>query len=447
LSPNAAAELTPIAWKRSEIPSLQPRLKNLPVEPMAENKYVSGNTNIQSEVKPAQEPSNKPASSKLVLQPMSSLPAIASASLEPMMAGPDDIPALRDVNPSLPSLSSPSAVSPAVFQPVDEQGMNAGNLGTQGNATDSADMTATAKKSGKVKAEKPPRPVVYYTPLPAIAVFPVLKHGTNVMFSDVPVVFAKELSRRLELQAPGTQVLNPYYTVESMQAKGIDHLYQKMMKEYRFAGRPDPVTLDYLLKQLTANSDRPISRVFFVEADLDTNEPMSPKGPGGVVDRVRNVFDGSTPDFMKYYVRSHVQVYDTENPNMPQVWNFDWKYPVRAERFNNVTTSVFSDSDSLRAFNETSGMLSKAALLVLPKSVYMDEHVDSSVQGYLAGRGNAQDPQSQLEPGMHPISTATPESGETDENNIGLRARSGRPKRPVTESTRQVINQVNKWLY
>ncbi|MEB3288054.1 MAG: hypothetical protein VKJ04_11190 [Vampirovibrionales bacterium] len=369
----------------------------------------------------------------------SSAQAVSLAASPRIDINADAPMAESSLEPGLQSLEyKPSEYKPSEYKPAESQAQN-------------QNLTASAESAHR-KKEKPPKSVVYYTPLPAIAVFPVVKHGNSHMFSDVVNVFAREFALRLEGMAPGTRVLNPFYTLENLKGQGLYRDYQKLVESYLYAGRPDPVTMDYFLKRMSLGSDEPISRVFFVEADLDNNEPMAAKGFGGAVDRIRNVFDGSMPDHMKYYVRGHIQAFDTEDPTMPRIWRFNWHRSLRADRFNNVTPSVYADSDALRVFSENSSFLSKEAMLVLPKAVYMDEHVDTAVQGRLAKDDAAQpaSPELQALPSdtaMKPAGYA--DSGETGVHNTDttdekprLRDATQRPREPLAESGKKLFNRI-----
>lgn len=296
-----------------------------------------------------------------------------------------------------------------------------------------SDTDAEPDAKSKSKKEKPPKSIVYYTPLSAIAVFPVVKGGYNQSFYDLPILFSQELSMMMEQKAPGTKVMNPVYTVEEIKAKGLSHVYDKIMNSYKIAGRPDPIQLNYLLQQL-GSPDEPISRVFFVEADLDISNPMSPKGFSGAREKFRNLFDGSIPSNMKYYVQSHVQVFDSENPRMPMVWNFRWRRSFRVDGFENMTPSVYQEADSQRVFIGASHFLGREILVLMPKAVYMEEHVDTSVQGQLASGNSASNTAGQI-----PVSQTGENPNETGEAMLLLKEKKAKPKRPVTETARETL--------
>jgi hypothetical protein len=218
---------------------------------------------------------------------------------------------------------------------------------------------------------------VSYSPLSAVVVFPVVKHGQERAFGDLPLLFAREYAQRIELRAPETKVYNPIYTVDELRIRGFGHVYDQVMRYYIKAGRPEPTALDYLLKQLTEGG-QPVARVIFVEADLDMGQPDA---PSGVLERLNGWATDGTPKQMRYFVRSRLQVFDAESPEFPMVWGGSWSRPVTANRFMNVTPSVYADSDSQQAFARVSREMSRELLLVTPREVYMAPQYDVAVQG------------------------------------------------------------------
>jgi hypothetical protein len=221
---------------------------------------------------------------------------------------------------------------------------------------------------------------ISYSPLPAIAVFPVIKHGKEKAFSDLPLLFAREYAERMEQKVPGTKVYNPVYTVDELRLKGLGHVYDKIMDYYKKAGRPEPTALDYLLKQISTDG-KTISRVIFVEADLDMNQPDAATS---LIERAQALLSDGTPKQMKYFVRSRLQIFDAETPSFPMVWAGSWDRSIKVDRFYNVTGSVYDESDSEQSFAKLSRQMSREILYVTPKDVYMIPVYDTSVQGKLA---------------------------------------------------------------
>lgn len=239
-------------------------------------------------------------------------------------------------------------------------------------------VTPAGKAAKEIKNLKP----VAYTPLQAIAIFPVVKHGNEKAFGDLPLVFAREYAQRMEGKAPDTKVYHPIYTVDEIRMRGMGHVYDQIMDYYIKAGRPEPAAMDYLLKQL-AQDGKTISRVIFVEADLDMTHPDDSTGP---MERVNHWLTDATPSQMKYFVNSRLQVFDAENPSFPMLWGGSWRRSIKTNTFFNVTPSVFSDSDSQQAFSKVSREMSRELLFLTPKEVYMAPQYDTSVQGELVSK-------------------------------------------------------------
>ena len=63
---------------------------------------------------------------------------------------------------------------------------------------------------------------LHYEPLSGIAIFPVIRHGDEKAFGDIPLLFAREYSNKIaSVVSPETHIYNPIYTVESIKQKGI----------------------------------------------------------------------------------------------------------------------------------------------------------------------------------------------------------------------------------
>lgn len=223
-----------------------------------------------------------------------------------------------------------------------------------------------------------------YSPLQGIVIFPVIKHGHEKAFGDLPLMFAREYAQRLELQIPETRVYHPVYTVDELKMRGLGHVYDQIMSYYVKAGRPEPMAMDYLLKQLSDNN-KPISRVIFVEADLDMTHPEQSTSAG---EWLKQILTDGTPKQMRYFVRSRLQVFDAETPEFKMVWGGSWSRSIKANRFLNVTPSVFGDSDSHQAFAGVSRQMSREILFVTPKAAYMHPYYDTAVAGQVVPPNN-----------------------------------------------------------
>lgn len=221
---------------------------------------------------------------------------------------------------------------------------------------------------------------VSYSPLQGIVIFPVIKHGKDKAFGDLPLIFAREYAQKLELQVPETKVYHPIYTVDELRMQGLGHIYDQVMDYYLKAGRPEPAAMSYLVKQLDKNNAN-ISRVIFVEADLDASHPTMATGP---LERIKGLMTDGTPQQMKYFVHSRVQVFDAEKPEFPMVWGGSWGRSIKTDQFYNVTTSVFADSDSHQSFSRLCRQMSREMLYITPKDAYMaPQYTDLSVEGKL----------------------------------------------------------------
>ncbi len=226
---------------------------------------------------------------------------------------------------------------------------------------------------------------VSFSPLPAIVVFPVIKHQYERAFGDLPIVFAREYAQRMEIRVPETRIYHPVYTVDEIRMRGLGHLYDQIMNYYIKAGRPEPRAMDYLLKQL-AGDGKTVSRVVFVEADLDMSHPAE---RSGLVERATGWMTDGTPKQMKHYVRSRVQIFDAEAPEVPLVWAGSWRRSIKTDQFLNVTTSVFDDSDSQQAFAKVSREMSREILYITPKAAYMAPQYDLAVHGRVVSKKEA----------------------------------------------------------
>lgn len=235
-----------------------------------------------------------------------------------------------------------------------------------------------------LSTQKPALPITY-TPLEAIVVFPVIKQGREKAFGDLSVLFARELALKLEATAPQTRVYNPVYTVDELRVRGLSHIYDQIMGYYLKAGRPEPAATDYLLKQLASSDGKTISRVIFVEADLDMAHIEE---QSNWLERINGLLTDSTPKQMKVFINSRLQIFDADNPSLPMVWAGNWRRSMKANQYTNITPSVFQDSDSQQSFSQLSREMSRELLWMAPKSTYMAPQYDLSVQGKLASQNS-----------------------------------------------------------
>lgn len=264
---------------------------------------------------------------------------------------------------------------------------------------------------------------VSYSPLPGIAIFPVLRHGGDKAFGDLPMLFASEYAGRLALKAPDTRIYPPIYTVEAIRLHGLWHIYDQIMNYYRKAGQPEPAATGYLLKQIEAEG-KTISRLIFVEADVDTNRPDE---ASGLLERVAALMTDGTPKSMKALVHSRIQVFDAENPTLPMVWANSWQRTVSMNRVRNVTPSVYDDSDSARTFAAVSRQMSRELIYVMPKTAYMSPVYDASVHGKLAGQSDPTDMGA---------------SGTSSKETTAFPNLSESPRPPLSEENQRIIQRI-----
>jgi len=241
---------------------------------------------------------------------------------------------------------------------------------------------------------------LHYEALSGIAIFPVIRHGEEKAFGDIPLLFAREYSNKLaSVVSPETHIYNPIYTVESIKQKGIGAIYDQMMEYYIRSGRPDPKATNWLLKQVTENG-YPISRVMFVESDIDMNNP---EASTGLKDRVQALLMDATPRHIKMMVKSRVQVFDVENPNMPRLWGGSWQRSVDFSSVRNITKSVYDDTDSERSFSSTSRRISQELLYAMPRNSYMIPVYDTGVHAEVLKTENSNE-SSSMETSIKPVS-------------------------------------------
>jgi len=238
---------------------------------------------------------------------------------------------------------------------------------------------AIQNAKGMLTGAEPGIKPVSYSPLPGIAVFAVLKHGNERIFGDLPVMFAREYAQRLGAKLPQTKIYNPIYTVDELRMQGLGHIYDQIMNYYIKTGAPEPTATDYLLKQISTN--RPtISRLVFVEADVDFNHPDASTG---LWDRTKLILTDDMPKQAKTFVVSHIQIFDAEKPDFPIVWSGNWQRSIKQDQFFNVTPSVYADSDSQQAFARVSRQMSEEMIYVTPKAAYMLPNVKTDIEGQL----------------------------------------------------------------
>jgi len=338
-------------------------------------------TSTPQKSKPQKQAAKKPesqnetaASSPVVLknpQPLEqSVQSAPQKATKPIVGGVKTT--TQTVQNILPAEEAPLTLKDKAAMPILEE--NATSVISPAALEDAPVLTDMATPS-----EKPEKPKVVYTPLQAIAVFPVLFHGNERAFGDVAILFANGFAEQLEGRFPQTTVHHPVYSVESLRLKGLDRLYNQMMAYYLRAGQPEPRALKFILSELSAGGPD-IQRVAFVSADVDLhhmNRSFRPK------DLIKKYQSDALPAEQRYYVNTLINVYNVDEPTQPKIWTHKWSIPVKTTGIYNVTSSVFDDSDSLSQFSAAARNMGRLSVLAVPKGVYMESSLETDT--HLAG--------------------------------------------------------------
>ena len=376
-APNANAGMTPVsdmtghsAMADDDVPAVRMQLTPWSALNDAQNNASDNATPAQPA---AADDKKKQLTNAFAMEaitaPASALPSLTAPSLSPMVA---------------PAMTPQPA---ALDSQTQNQTQNQTQLQTPApEATQSSGQPAEPQAQPMMAAKHRPG-AVQYTPLSAVAIFPVVRHGGESAFGDLPVLFSREFSMKFETKTPGTKVYNPVYTVDELRARGLGHIYDQVMDYYRTAGRPEPAALDYLVAQLNTGSDTPIARVVFVDADLDANHPTANTG---LWEHVKGALVDGLPEHQKYFVRTRVQVFNAEDPAYPMIWAYSASRPVSADDTYNVTASVFTNSDSEMSFARVSRDLSGEVLGAMPKAIYLEPHIDTGVSGQVLSQNVSQ---------------------------------------------------------
>jgi hypothetical protein len=215
-----------------------------------------------------------------------------------------------------------------------------------------------------------------YEPISGIAIFPVLRHGGDKAFGDLPLMFATEYAAKMASKTgESTKVYNPVYTMDKIRQQGLGPVYDQIMAYYSRAGRPEPNATEHLLKEISEDG-KPITRLMFVESDVDFSTPDTATG---FKDHVAGWLADGTPKDMKAMVRSRVQIFNAETPELPRLWGGTWQRSVIVSRFRNMTKSVYDDTDSEQVFGGVSRRISQELFYIMPREAYMVPVYDQSV--------------------------------------------------------------------
>lgn len=217
------------------------------------------------------------------------------------------------------------------------------------------------------------------TTAPTFAVFPVMVHSAkDKAFSDLPVLLssavANKLSERLQKEPYTLGVINPVYAYDDLREKGLDGLYQKIVRDYLEAGQPNEHDLIYLSDQLNAKGRR-VDWIVFVQAELDMNHMGKPSGLENIFYHIHD----RLPAEPNYFVKGVVQIYSTQ-AGVPLVWSHESSSKVKMGQFGNFTRSVYDESDSAMSFKTATNGMAQRIVSSIPPSTYQTV---SSVQATL----------------------------------------------------------------
>lgn len=219
-----------------------------------------------------------------------------------------------------------------------------------------------------------------YEAVPGILVLPIIRHSNDRVFSDLAMLFAREYAIQLKKMTPKTKIYNPALIQEDIHKRKLDALYEKVIHTYILAGAPDPVTTTYF-SSLLEKEGQPISRIVFVDAELDTSHPSAAIG---IIGRVKKLLTDATPSEIHYFVEARIQSFDVEKDELPLLWRHSWRRPIVHSKFFNITPSVYDGADSEQALATVSRNMCKELFLITPRSAYMAPVYETSVQGKLA---------------------------------------------------------------
>jgi len=204
---------------------------------------------------------------------------------------------------------------------------------------------------------------------PTFAVFPVLDHRLkDKAFADLPFMFSTAIANRLAdkfyHQGLSFTVLNPMYAYDTLKDKGLETLYNKMIEDYREAGRPNEKDLATIADQLSTQTQH-VDWIVFARAEFDMNNPDKPKG----LEIPMKLLYDNLPDGPNYFIKGSVQIYSTQD-GTPLLWDQSKESRMTATNFGNFTLSVFDDSDSISSFRSATNEVATALVARIPQQTY-----------------------------------------------------------------------------
>jgi hypothetical protein len=225
--------------------------------------------------------------------------------------------------------------------------------------------TQTAAMENPVSVSPIAPPEKTPTATPTFVVFPVMVHASHdKAFADLPITLstavANQLLEKCQREGLGYSVLNPLYAYDELKEKGLDGLYDKMVRDYMQAGQPNEKDLTYLADQLSSKT-RQVTWVVFVQADFDMNQLSK---PAGFQIPLQALLD-QTPQEPNYFLSGKVQIFGT-TAGIPLVWGKSGSSALKMSAFGNYTKSIYDDSDSALTFKTATDKLAKSMVSTLP---------------------------------------------------------------------------------
>ena len=196
-----------------------------------------------------------------------------------------------------------------------------------------------------------PNSIPFKTTIPTYVVFPVVTHTAfNKAFSDLPVLLASSVANQMQQKAQtagqAIQVLNPIYSFDTLKRKGLDRLYQKMVRDYVEGGRPLETDIYKLTDSLTTDTIRP-TWVVFVEADFDTSRSVRPTG----LEWLRYTVYDRYPRDPNMFITTRLKIFQLQD-GMPLVNQSQHHTSIKYGRVSYMTGSVFDNGAVYSSFKD-----------------------------------------------------------------------------------------------
>ncbi len=236
-------------------------------------------------------------------------------------------------------------------------------------------VIAPMKPLQEVPSQPAPRPIQDIQAAPAIAVFPVVVHSTHdKAFSDVPVLLSSAIANKLkERLGQGYIVLNPIYTYDTLEAKGLAGIFQGLIKDYLNAGEPNEKDLQYLADQLS-DKHRQVKWIAFVQADFDINNIAKPFGLASLsLYHMAEII----PKDPSYFLNGNLKIFSTDD-GIPLVYDKSGTALIKMRSFGSYTRTVYENSDSTYHFKSVAA---KMASDFVKKVTLNDNFPEASVRG------------------------------------------------------------------